>query len=243
MSAKIGVERQQHEFALSFSALFRIEAQGAIPSFYQLHSLSVIYHRQMRELLEWFGVNLEDIPANWNQSGIPITHVIDSSSKPGVADALLTGALAGPAKGSMTCLVDGRKLASIMHVTPTRMCVYAYVGTKDYTMFPLIVPGSLLEVDESRSKVVSGGWHSEHERPVYLVETRSDGFRVGWCSLAGRVLTVYPYTLSPTSVVSYSFPRDAEIVGQVVAVCMRLPGCKPASGENESKRQLSKLRA
>ena len=49
-------------------------------------------------------------------------------------------------------------------------------------MFPILPPGSFIQVDEARNKVVEGAWRSEYERPIYFVETR-DGHTCSWCSM------------------------------------------------------------
>ena len=33
---------------------------------------------------------------------------------------------------------------------------YGYVGTHDFTMYPILPPGSFIQVDESRNKVLEG---------------------------------------------------------------------------------------
>lgn len=90
-------------------------------------------------------------------------------------------------------------------------------------MYPIIPPGSFLQVDESRRRVVNSGWRSEFERPVYFVETRDYGFHVGWCSLFDNVLTLHPHPLSPARIKSYRNGQDAEVIGQVVAIAVQLP--------------------
>src|SRR5207245_4705486 len=59
---------------------------------------------------------------------------------------------------------------------------YGYVGSEDLTMYPILPPGSFIQVDESRDKVLEGGWRSEYERPIYFVETR-DGHTCCWWTL------------------------------------------------------------
>lgn len=88
-------------------------------------------------------------------------------------------------------------------------------------MFPLLLPGSLLQVDEAKTEVVAGVWRSEFERPVYFVETR-EGFRCCWCSLKGDQMVLQPHPLSPVPVKVLRYPQEAEVVGQVVGVAMRL---------------------
>ncbi len=98
---------------------------------------------------------------------------------------------------------------------------YGYIGADDLTMYPLIVPGSLIQIDESKNRVVMGAWRSEYERPIYFVETR-DGFACGWCSVEGDRLAVHPHPLSAQKLRLFKHPTEAEVVGQVVGVAMRL---------------------
>jgi hypothetical protein len=76
-------------------------------------------------------------------------------------------------------------------------------------------------VDESRNKVMEGVWRSEYERPIYFVETR-EGHTCCWCTLKRESLILQPHPLSPVSVRVLRHPQEAEIVGQVVGVAMRL---------------------
>jgi hypothetical protein len=97
---------------------------------------------------------------------------------------------------------------------------YGYVGSEDLTMYPILPPGSFIQVDESLNKVLDGGWRSEYERPIYFVETR-DGHVCCWCTL-GRdeiILQSHPLSPVPPRVLRHS---HAEIVGQIVGVAMRL---------------------
>ncbi len=75
---------------------------------------------------------------------------------------------------------------------------YGYIGSEDFTMYPLLPPGTFLQVDESRNKVVAGMWRSELERPIYFVETR-EGYTCCWCSLKGDQIVLQPHPLSPVA--------------------------------------------
>jgi len=39
-------------------------------------------------------------------------------------------------------------------------------------MYPIVQPGALVLIDESRRKIVNSGWTNEHERPIYFFELR-----------------------------------------------------------------------
>lgn len=91
--------------------------------------------------------------------------------------------------------------------------VWGQLGTTDRTMYPLIRPRSVLQIDTSQNRVEKGEWRNEFDRPIYFVELRA-GYACGWCDLAGAQLRIVPYLRS--SVREFAYPRDAEIVGRVV---------------------------
>jgi len=119
------------------------------------------------------------------------------------------------------------------HLRTTNMSLYAYVnpvvalllghfiGSEDLTMYPILPPGSFIQVDESRDKVREGGWRSEYERPIYFVETRED-HTCCWCTLTREEIILQPHPLSPVPPRVLRYPQQAEVIGQVVGVAMRL---------------------
>lgn len=98
---------------------------------------------------------------------------------------------------------------------------YGYIGSEDFTMYPLIPPGSFLQIDESKTKVVQAMWRSEYERPIYFIESR-EGFICSWCSVKGSQLTIQPHPLSPVPPRTLKHPQEAEVIGQVVGLAMNL---------------------
>jgi len=83
-------------------------------------------------------------------------------------------------------------------------------------------PGSFVQVDQARNKVEEGTWRSEFERPIYFVNCATD------LPVAGvrkrRIIVLQPHPLSPAAVRVLKYPQEAEILGQVVGVAMRLGG-------------------
>jgi hypothetical protein len=49
------------------------------------------------------------------------------------------------------------------------------IGTEDRMMWPLLPPGSLLQLDQ-RVRTIASGSFSEYERPIYLIEYRNRFF-------------------------------------------------------------------
>ena len=88
-------------------------------------------------------------------------------------------------------------------------------------MYPILPPGTFVQVDESKDKVVEGTWRSEYERPIYFVESR-DGYTCCWCAVKRDNIILQPHPLSPMSIRVLKHPQEAEVIGQVVGVAMRL---------------------
>jgi hypothetical protein len=94
------------------------------------------------------------------------------------------------------------------------------IGTADWSMYPLLHPGSLVLIDQGRRRVISTGWGSEAERPIYFLEAR-DGYRCGWFTLSGGKLIYQPHPASGMAPETFQ-AADVDLIGQVTGVAMRL---------------------
>jgi len=47
-----------------------------------------------------------------------------------------------------------------------RHCQYGYVGIQDYTLYPLLRPGSFVQIDSHPNRVGAGEWRTEFDRPI-----------------------------------------------------------------------------
>jgi hypothetical protein len=101
-------------------------------------------------------------------------------------------------------------------------------------MYPILPPGTFLQVDETKNKVLQGMWRSEYERPIYFVETR-EGYTCCWCTMKGDNLVLQPHPLSPASVRILRHPQHAEVIGQVIGIALRLGEWKGVESLAEPK--------
>lgn len=121
------------------------------------------------------------------------------------------------------------KLGKIWGEVPIRLLqhldlrhgVYGFVGLSDRTMFPIIRPGSIVQIDQNQRKVVQGKWEDEDHRPIYFVELRGE-FICSWCEMLDDDLNAVPHPKSKCKVRRFAYPREADIVGRVIGVTMRL---------------------
>jgi hypothetical protein len=70
---------------------------------------------------------------------------------------------------------------------------YAGVNVTFYCrMFPIIRPGSIVQIDQNQRKVLPRGWKDEDDGPIYFVELRG-GFLCSWCELNEGYLSAVPH--------------------------------------------------
>ena len=224
-SNRIAQRFENEEFAIPPSRLSDIETKGIIPGIFRLYSFAAIYRREYRELLSFYGLELDSISAD-----IGFGHPQKSH---------LSGALSNVRQVRMPTKLDpgfslqkttdlGRAIEQWGIVPLSYLAqfaddryTYGYIGSEDFTMFPILPPGSFVQVDEAKNKIGEGPWRSEYERPVYFVEMR-DGYTCCWCSVKRDSIVLQPHPLSPVPVRVLRFPQEAEVLGQVVGVAMRL---------------------
>jgi transcriptional regulator with XRE-family HTH domain len=242
-STALAESRGIEEFTINPSRLSDIETKGVVPSIYRLYVMSVIYRADFTDLLKFYGVDLGSTAADFSICKPSKTHRLD----------ILTG------RGSVQVPVKldpgfdirrstdlGRMIENwgvvpmqFLHDLSKKKYTYAYIGTEDLTMYPLLLPGSFVQVDEDRSRVEEGKWRSEFERPIYFVETR-EGHVCCWCSVRRGEIVLQSHPLSPVPPRILKHPQEAEVLGQVVGVAMRLvewyapedPGLQSNSAES-----------
>jgi hypothetical protein len=227
-SNQIAQRFESEEFAIPPSRLSDIETKGIIPSIFRLYSFAAIYRREYRELLSFYGLELDGISADISFGRPQKSHVSEALSNVGQV-RMPTRLDPGFSLQKTTDL--GRAIEQWGIVPMSYLAqfadaryTYGYIGSEDFTMYPILPPGSFVQVDETKKKVEEvgeGRWRSEFERPVYFVEMR-DGYACCWCSMKRDSIVLQPHPLSPVPVRVLRYPQEAEVLGQVVGVAMRL---------------------
>jgi transcriptional regulator with XRE-family HTH domain len=225
-SQQIARRRGSPDFSIALSRLSDIENRGVVPTIYRLYSLCAIYRLDMNEVLRWYGVSVDDLPSEAMRIGLEETHPIRFIAPPNVT---VPGALDREIDLGETSLLGhlvrrwGKVPLSLLDGLEPSHYTYGLVGTDDWSMSPIIPPGSLVLIDGARGKIAVGGWTNEHERPIYFLEHRT-GYICGWCLLTGDRLVVQPHPASSSAPAIFRFPEEIDVIGQVVGIAMFLDG-------------------
>jgi transcriptional regulator with XRE-family HTH domain len=234
-SQRLARKHNNEAYLITPGRLSDFETKGAIPSIVRLYSLAIIYRREFGELLSWFGVDLNEVASDLEVSKPPKTHF--SEALP-TAWELKNQVRIDPdldprRTSTFAPLIEpwGPLSAGYLQQLPTKRHSYGYIGMEDFTMYPLLPPGSFIQIDESRKRVLRAGWRSEYERPIYLIQTR-DGYVCSWCAHANGELVLLPHPLSPMAPQTVRV-QEADVIGQVIGAAIRLGNSRKEDGKAE----------
>lgn len=226
-SERIAENQANDEFKISIAWLTEIENSDGIPSIYKLYTLSVIYHIKFDELLLLYGVDLNRIPQQRmlmppDQTSLTPVEVYNED-RVTIFPVHFDQGFDVERTNLISRMVDvwGEVPIGLIQHLDIRDSLYGYIGLEDFTLYPLLRPGSFVQIDQNVKKIRPISWQSEYDRPIYFIELH-DGYLCSWCELQGARLIVIPHPLSLCSIRQYDFPRDAVIVGQVTGVAMRI---------------------
>jgi transcriptional regulator with XRE-family HTH domain len=238
-SARIAEKHSNEEFAIPPSRLSDIETKGVIPSIFRLYSFSVIYRKDLRELLSWYGVDLDGIAQDLELVMPPKSHLSEALTH---LSSVRMPVRLDPGFDPRRTVNFGRMVEQWGMVPLAYLAqfeshpyTYGYIGSDDLTMYPILPPGSFVQVDETRNRVQEGAWRSEYERPIYFVETR-DGHICCWCTLSREEIILQPHPLSPVAARVLRYPQEAEVIGQVVGIAIKLGDWRPISEPSAGTR-------
>jgi transcriptional regulator with XRE-family HTH domain len=215
------------EYYISNAWLTKIENSDSIPSIHKLLTLSVIYQVPFSSLVQLFGIDLgmgstHRLDICYRHSQLLRLEPTDLGKSISFPIRLVSQFDAGTTN-LLSRMVDCWSeipLGALQHLD-LRKNHYGLIGAEDHTLYPMIRPGSFVQIDPGVRKIHTFRWRTEFDRPIYFVELRNR-YACGWCELHGRELTLIPHPLSPCGIQRFEFPAESEIVGQVTGVAMRI---------------------
>jgi len=243
LSRRIAEDRENEDFYISNAWLTQLENRNSVPSIYKLFSLSVIYRTRFSDLLALFGVDLGE-SAKY-QLALPLqnTHLVALEKMEPDQPVSFPVRFDKGFNTDKTSLISrivevwGEVPVSLIQRLDVRNCQYGYIGLQDFTMYPLLRPGSFVQIDSHVTRLNPTDWRTEYDRPIYFLELR-ETYACGWCELRGSQITLIPHPLSGAGLRNFAYPDEAEVIGQVSAVAMRL--VPPPNGNSDGSPKLPK---
>src|SRR5262249_19211553 len=155
------------EYYISNAWLTQLENSDSVPSVYKLFSLSIIYHIKFSDLLRTFGVDLDRIGKYQMEippaATCPAEFEIADAARP-VSFPIRFDPYANLSKTNLLSRMVETwgeiPVAALQHLDLGHQN-YGYIGTEDLTLFPLIRPGSMVQIDPQVRKVQVNKWRTE----------------------------------------------------------------------------------
>jgi len=227
LSQGIAREKNNQEYYISHAWLTDAENGKFSPNLYKLYTLGLIYKCSWFDIMAFFGLNALDFAREQRLVRLPHTHLLGSSLEVPEQNIVIPVEVRKGVDLARTSLLSrmfetyAQVPVELLQQLDTEPCLYGYIGLEDYTLDPIIRPGSVVAIDARQDKVRMGTWRNEADRPIYFVELRN-GYVCCWCELDGNRLVLIPCPQSPVQVRQVRYPTDGDIVGRVIAVTMPL---------------------
>jgi transcriptional regulator with XRE-family HTH domain len=225
-SRRLARRKLNPDFIVSRGWLGNVENGTFTPSFFKLYALAAVYDMQLSDMFLLFGCDMRDFGRDRAMFARK-TRLTADYGRP-EEDTVVV-----PLRSRVDLHLDRTnllsRLAEIWGEIPIRLIqhldlrkgVYGIVGMSDRTMYPIIRPGSIVQIDQKQNRVLPTKWENEHDRPIFFLELRGE-YLCSWCELREGYLSAVPHPLSKCEVRRFAYPRDAEIVGRVTGITMRL---------------------
>jgi transcriptional regulator with XRE-family HTH domain len=229
----VAAEHRTEDFTISHARLVQIENEGSTPSLQKLFALSIVYGVPLVRLLDLY-LNLDSAARLHSSMQLPNTHLSSIEHATGQAHAPTTANRALAVENKETRVLNSsteihpEALSPLIRHLRNGKFRYGLIGSSDYTMYPMIRPGSMVQIDDSRKTPKPARYQSEYDRPIYFIELRGK-FICSWCELHGNRLVSTPHPASPCRTQVFAYPNEAEIVGQVIGVALSLSAPEPVS--------------
>jgi len=239
LSRTIATNEGDEEYFISHGRIIQLENSDSTPSIYKLFTLSAIYGVKITELLGLY-VDLDHIARHQMGMRLQVTRPAEleteETQRPVTFPVRFDPGFQLGRTNLLSRMVEiwGEvPVALIRHLDIRRMS-YGFIGLSDYMMYPLLRPGSFVQYDEKQSKVQSGIWQTEYDRPIYFLELR-DAYLCSWCEIRKNRIIAVPHPLSPCRTQEFTYPTEVEVLGRVTAVAARLVNPPPAQPSDTSQ--------
>jgi transcriptional regulator with XRE-family HTH domain len=217
-SLRLAQEWGSSSYQISASWLGRVEREDHELSATKVLVLAAIYNIPPEEMLGYCQPGNGRPPLFKQLAGPNTTLLLAEGPLGEQARELLPDSFSSdpvPEETALLPLADGQQ------TSPHRRGI---IGHRDQMLDPMIRAGSIVLINLQMTSITSRK-HLSHEfdRPIYFLLTRT-GYVCGWCELDKESvwLTLIPHPFSRARTQRFKYREEIDVIGQVVAVFMRL---------------------
>jgi transcriptional regulator with XRE-family HTH domain len=221
-------QRKSDNYKLSRAWVTEVEKGRFVPASVKMASLCAIYGIAISEVQKMYGIDPTDVRAEHPYFGPPKTYLLSPSEVPredaGGGEDRAKRTKVGETN-LVTRLIDrwGALPVPLLRKFVLKRSVYGYIGVEDFTMSPLLVPGTFVQIDVKQNYIRKSfsqpAGQSHFARPIYFLDVRT-GYACGYCELKDKILTLIPYPDSGESIRTFRYPDEVTIVGRVTHIAM-----------------------
>src|ERR1700739_4994505 len=183
-SRRLAEKKRNPDYFISRGWLNNIEYGTSKPSLCKQYTLGAIYNVHWSSIFSFFGCNVSDFGRDQAMFAPSKTQLASRNADTG--DTIVV-----PMKSRRRLRLDRTNLLArigkIWGEIPVRLIqhldlrngVYGFVGMSDRTMYPIIRPGSIVQIDQNQRKVLQTKWGDEDVRPIYVGELRGEFICIG----------------------------------------------------------------
>jgi transcriptional regulator with XRE-family HTH domain len=227
-SMKLAAEKQSRDYVLSKAWIVDVEKGRFMPGSFKTASLAALYQLEIAGIQKWYGIEPDAITKERPLFRPPKTHLLTAFDESVESGVKLETPHQLKTTNLLSQLVDiwGDVPVPLLRRLDLRRCLYGYIGTEDRTMWPLLPPGTLVQIDAKQTRVqriprLKTVGQNQFARPIYFLDIRT-GYVCGWCETKDGILTLIPHPDSGEPTRTFRYPSEVEVVGRVTGVAMRI---------------------
>ena len=217
-SQRIAAAKSDKRFHISNGWLVQLENGASEPGICKLFTLSVIYDVSFLDLVKIYNLDIDDVRKYKTIANSDTTQLLSYELEPASNEVLDRWQGSGSRETTLIPVASVQNEQTFLpqdQGSHPKGLVYGFIGLNDFTMYPLIRPGSLVRIDTRQRKLQTIIWKNDYQRPIYFVELRN-AYVCSWCELVGKDLLLIPHHSSSQNIRRFLFGREAEIVGRVI---------------------------
>jgi transcriptional regulator with XRE-family HTH domain len=223
MSRMIAEVLKDDRYVTSPSSLSDYELRNLPPrDFHKIITLCSVYGVQFESVMKRMGIDVvevgtESMPDRYLTRAVPTVATKHSDLE--TVGAGFVGKLLGQLLEMPLFLRDSLGyFARSAHVS---LDDFFWVGGDDDPLHPFLADGLLAMVNRRRKTPFHFASKPWWQQPLYIVLMREGVYLACCCSVENGMLVIHPYSRDFHRSAQYRLHRDAEVVGQIVAIARR----------------------